>query len=109
MSPIKPSEKEEEYFLRKEAEKRKAAAEQAKQDLAEAEQQKLKELHYMRCCKCGMEMTEITYRGVQIDKCFSCGGIYLDDGELEQLAGDDQKGGLLSGLRRIFSGEEPEA
>ena len=27
------------------------------------------------------------FRGVKIDKCLSCGGVYLDDGELEQLAG----------------------
>lgn len=109
MSPVKPSEKEEEYFLRQQAEKLKAHAERVRKETEEAEQKRLKELHYMRCCKCGMELTEITYRGVQIDKCFSCGGIYLDDGELEQVAGEDEKGGLFSGLKRIFSGEEPEA
>lgn len=109
MSPVKPSEKEEEYFLRQQAEKMKAHADKVREETEAAEQERLKKLHYMRCAKCGMEMTEITYRGVQIDKCFACGGIYLDDGELEQLAGTDQKGGVLSGLRRIFSGEEPEA
>ena len=108
MSPVKPSEKEEEYFLRKEAEKLKAHAEKVRKEMEEAERARLKELHWMRCPKCGMEMKEITYRGVQIDKCFSCGGIYLDDGELEQVASQESKGGILYGLKRIFTGEEPK-
>lgn len=51
------------------------------------ERERLKRLHWMHCPKCGGELDEITFRGVKVDKCFSCGGVYLDDGELEQLAG----------------------
>ncbi len=106
MSPIKPSDQEEEYFLRQEAEKLKALAEKNRQELEAAEHQKLKELHWMRCPKCGMELTEITYRGVAIDKCFSCGGVYLDDGELEQVAEHESEGGVFSGLSKIFKGKD---
>ena len=106
MSPIKPSDQEEEYFLRQEAEKLKALAEKTKQETAEAERGKLKELHWMRCPKCGMELTEINYRGVAIDKCYSCGGVYLDDGELEQIAAVEDEGGVFSGLSRIFRGKD---
>ncbi|NOZ84842.1 MAG: zf-TFIIB domain-containing protein [Deltaproteobacteria bacterium] len=108
MSPVKPSNKEEEYFLRKEAEKLKVAAEKARKEMEEAEKRHLKDLHWMRCPKCGMAMKEITFRGVQIDKCFSCGGMYLDDGEFEQLASSEQKGNFLSSLKRIFTGQEEE-
>ena len=63
------------------------------------ERERLKELHWMCCPKCGGELDEITFRGVKVDKCFACGGVYLDDGELEQLAG---KGGFFEALRYYF-------
>ncbi|MCA9695461.1 MAG: zf-TFIIB domain-containing protein, partial [Myxococcales bacterium] len=52
--------------------------------LDEDERKRLKDLHWMHCPKCGDDMAEVQFRGVQIDKCFACGGVYLDDGELEQ-------------------------
>ncbi|MCH9683390.1 MAG: zf-TFIIB domain-containing protein [Deltaproteobacteria bacterium] len=54
----------------------------------------------MRCPKCGMPLDEITFRGVKVDKCFGCGGVYLDDGELEELAG---KPGWFEAMRYFFS------
>ena len=41
----------------------------------------------MRCPKCGSQLSEVQFRLVKVDKCFTCGGVYLDDGELEQLTG----------------------
>jgi hypothetical protein len=70
------------------------------QELDEDERAALKQLHWMRCPKCGSELDEIIFRGVKIDKCFPCGGVYLDDGELEQLAG---KPGWFDALRYLFS------
>jgi len=83
----RPSENEEEFFLRQELEKHREAVQQKQAELEESERDRLKELHFMRCAKCGAELQEVEFRGVKIDKCFSCGGVYLDDGELEQLAG----------------------
>ncbi|MFO7561160.1 MAG: zf-TFIIB domain-containing protein [Enhygromyxa sp.] len=83
----RPSENEEEFFLRQEMEKRREAVQQKQAELADSERQRLKELHWMRCAKCGAELQEVEFRSVKVDKCFSCGGVYLDDGELEQLAG----------------------
>ena len=60
----------------------------------------LRKLHLMHCPKCGLKLEEITFRGVRVDKCFACGGVYLDDGELEELAGQP---GFLEALRRMFS------
>jgi hypothetical protein len=40
---------------------------------------------YLRCCRCGGKMTELTIDNIVIDKCESCGGIYLDAGELDLL------------------------
>jgi hypothetical protein len=108
MSPVKPSDQEEEYFLKLEAKKLVEQAEQYRQEQEEAELKRLKEMHWMRCPKCGMELKEITYREIKIDKCFSCGGVYLDDGELEAVAASESSGGLFSGLSRIFGGKQTE-
>lgn len=61
--------------------------------------EELRRTHFMHCPKCGMEIEEITFRGVRVDKCFGCGGVWLDDGELEELAG---KPGWFEALRSLF-------
>jgi len=82
----KPSEKEEEYFARIEFEKRRKAEEEKQRKLAEEEKKKLKELHYMKCPKCGMNLIEIDYKGIKVDKCSDCEGVWLDVGELEAVS-----------------------
>ena len=67
--------------------------------LEDAEREAQRKLHWMRCCKCGASMDEIVFRGVRVDKCLRCGGVYLDDGELEQLVG---KPGWIEALRTFF-------
>lgn len=49
-------------------------------------QNELKELHWMRCPKCGGQMEEVEKEKVKIDLCNSCGGIYFDKGEFELVA-----------------------
>jgi acetyl-CoA carboxylase beta subunit len=68
---------------------------------SEEEAKRLREQHWMRCAKCGHEMITVNFRGVAIERCPSCGGVYLDAGELEKLAGEDQ-GGVLRGLGALF-------
>jgi len=76
---------ESEYIKKQEilAFKKKALERKKQQD--EAEKKRLKELHFMCCPKCGETMNEIELNGIKIDKCFSCGGVYFDNGELEEL------------------------
>ncbi|MEM7158737.1 MAG: zf-TFIIB domain-containing protein [Myxococcota bacterium] len=85
---------------REELDRRRAERERDHGELTETERSELKTAHWMRCPKCGMSLDEITFRGVKVDKCFSCGGVYLDDGELEQLAG---KPGWFEAMRYYFS------
>ena len=93
--------KEDEYFAKIEFDRKKeklaAQARQMKQD----EKKKLKELHWMRCPKCGMELVEIDFEGIKVDKCSTCLGIYFDDGEVQQLV-DKNKPGFLRRLSSIF-------
>ena len=69
-------------------------------ELDAQERASLRTLHFMHCPKCGLKLEEITFRGVRVDKCFAGGGVWLDDGELEELAGQP---GFFEALRRMFS------
>jgi uncharacterized protein len=98
----KPSSTEEEYFARENAERmRKLVAEQ-KRAMAAAEREALRKQHFMRCPKCGMELKEISFRGVEVDRCFSCNGTWLDEGELEKLAKEGKEGSVIASVLRIF-------
>ena len=91
--------KEEQYFAALNNEKRKALNE------AKEEQKKCqaKELHWMKCPKCGSDMEEIPLEGILIDKCTNCKGIYFDDGELELLLQQQEPKGILSSIKSFFS------
>lgn len=99
--PEKPSSTEDEYFAREDAERlRKLAAEQRRK-LADAERDALRKQHFMRCPKCGMELHEIRFRDVQVDRCFSCNGTWLDAGEVEKLARPEEDS-VMGAILRIF-------
>ena len=91
---------EEEYFAQKEIERRKKIVEEKLAQQKQEDLQKAKELHWMKCPKCGMDLQEIDLRGVMIDRCFHCGGLYLDDGELEKLTGENA--GFVDKMVRLF-------
>ena len=95
------NENEEEYFIRLEFERAKKVEEELKKKMLENERNSLKELHYMRCPKCGMQLVEIDYRGMKIDKCTECNGVWLDHGELEAIVNLDKSviSRLLSGFK----------
>ena len=99
--PIKPTDSEEEYFKRQEYVKLRRAREAEAARLSEQQRKQARELHYMKCPKCGMDLQEITYRNVAVDKCLSCGGTWLDEGELKHLK-EAEAVGFLASLRRIF-------
>ena len=61
------SEKEEEYFLRKEMERLKAIREEHARRTAVEERQKLKDLHFMHCAKCGQRMETTTLTDVEVE------------------------------------------
>jgi hypothetical protein len=98
--PVKPSDQEEEYFAKKEFEKKKAIEAEKQKNLAESEKNKLRELHLMKCPKCGMELVEINYKSIKIDRCSGCEGVWLDAGELETVSKFEKSG--LDKLFRVF-------
>jgi Zn-finger nucleic acid-binding protein len=100
----KPTSLEDEYFVKEDAEKKRRIAQQVKKETALEEQRRLKELHWMRCPKCGMEMHEVHYGKADVDVCFSCGGIFLDKGEIEQLVQREPRG-VMSSILNWFKEE----
>lgn len=101
--PVKPSEKEEEYFLKMEAARLKKLAEERDKEMKKMEREKLQSLHWMHCPKCGQQLETIIIHKVEVDRCFHCDGIWLDDGEFEKLVSDEKsKKGILSSMIKIF-------
>ena len=100
----KPSETEEEYFARLEMQKRKDMAARHAADMAAGEREKLKQLHWMRCPKDGQELVTVRLKGVSVDTCGACGGMWLDAGELDEVVSNADTG-PLGALRKIFKGD----
>jgi hypothetical protein len=84
--PVIPSEKENEYFAREEFERKKRIQAEERAKMEAKEKENLKKLHYMHCPKCGMNLIEIDYKGIAVDKCSGCDGVWLDAGELEAIS-----------------------
>ena len=86
MAPKKPSTPEEEYIARQEAKRRELRQIEQKQAEAEAARQAR-----WRTCHGGCEtkLVEQPFRDILIDRCPTCGGVWLDPGELEKISSDD--------------------
>jgi uncharacterized protein len=82
--------KEDEYFVKREREL--LAKLKLKQE-GEAKEAARK-VSYMRCPKCGEPLKERSFQKIDIDQCTGCNGIWLDAGELEQVAKRENAGWL---------------
>jgi hypothetical protein len=100
MTVKKPSKEEEEYFAKEEAARLHGLAVEKARQVADADRERQKALHYMKCPKCGFDLHAMQFRGLTIDKCFHCNGTWLDAGELEALAGGEQD--VLSKIVALF-------
>jgi hypothetical protein len=99
--------REDDWFRRNEQrliETARAAREKREQERAglerEDERRRLRELHFMRCPKCGHEMRESQLDGITVDQCSFCEGLYFDAGELSELflKREEDRKGLLRTL-----------
>lgn len=101
MDPEKPSKNEDEYFLRKELERKKEWEKERAAKMKSEERETLRQLHHMKCPKCGMDLHPIEISGIKLDRCVSCNGTWFDEGEIEALAKGNE-GGSLSRIRSLF-------
>ena len=99
--------REDDWFQKNERElleaARAAREKRAKQRAAserEEEMRRLRDLHHMKCPKCGHDLKEEVLEGIHIDRCSFCEGIFLDTGELDRLflKKDSERKGLLRKL-----------
>ena len=82
MSTEKPSRNEDEYFAREDAERIRKLRERDTAERIALERRS----HHMKCPKCGATLKPETIRGLEVDKCPECLGIWLDNGELQALS-----------------------
>ena len=102
--------REDEWFRANEAKlieearqaRKKREEERAAQEAA-GERARVRDLHFMKCPKCGHDMKEEGLAGVRVDRCTFCEGIYFDAGELDQvlLKKDEDRRGFFRRLVKI--------
>lgn len=99
MSTEKPSKNEDEYFLLQDQELIKAP--RAKLDAERIA--KARASHLGKCPRCGAALVVKPLGPVTVDVCEDCGGMWLDNGELEMLTKvkETAVGGFL---KDIFKG-----
>ena len=86
--PEKPSKNEDEYFARRDAELLSQTKEHERMTREDIE----RKTHYMKCPKTGHDLVTVLIRGVQVDTCPQCGGLWLDAGELGTLLKHEEPG-----------------
>jgi uncharacterized protein with PIN domain len=95
----KPSRNEDEYFAKLEAER----LERKRRELALLANNDERKSHYMRCPKCGGHLETVEFHRVQVDRCPDCGGIWLDNGEIDAVVAHEDKGLLGRALGDLMS------
>lgn len=99
----KPSNQEEDYFAREEIEKKRKLALQQQQELEAKRRDELKQLHFMKCPKCGLDLQTLQQGRVEVDTCFNCNGVWLDAGELDELMkSSGESGSVMKAVLGIF-------
>lgn len=87
--------REEAHFFKVEQELIARLRAQADAVKREQEHRHKQQLHWMKCPKCGHDLTETEMKPIFVDKCTACGGIFLDAGELEILLAGEQRDSLF--------------
>jgi ribosomal protein L37AE/L43A len=82
--PGKPSQNEDEWFARRDAE-------WLKEQRAKLDAERKAQSAQMTCPRCGATLAQRVWRGVTLDSCPSCRGLWLDAGELAMLAHEPER------------------
>ncbi|MDB4884359.1 MAG: hypothetical protein JWL95_3125 [Gemmatimonadetes bacterium] len=95
--PDKPSQNENEYFVRRDAE-------WLKEQRAMLDAQRAAKAQEMICPRCSTILIHRPYHGVTLDACPNCHGVWLDAGELAMLAHEPERE-LLRIARELDGGK----
>lgn len=88
MSIDKPSKNEDEYFARQDAE----LIRKERTTISEHEAEAARRSHVGKCPRCGHDLHAETFHEIPVERCASCGGVFLDSGALDQLAAHHDPG-----------------
>ncbi|HKY34049.1 MAG TPA: zf-TFIIB domain-containing protein [Candidatus Polarisedimenticolia bacterium] len=101
---------EDEWFARHEAEMLRQARREHETRMSElserqreGEERRLKELHFLKCPKCGHDMSIKHVEGIEVEECGTCRGLFFDNGELDSLLlkRSDERKGFFRKLRGL--------
>ena len=102
---------EDEWFARNEEELLRQARrehERRIQELAskqqEGEERRLRELHHLKCPKCGHDMSVQHIDEIEVEQCNTCQGLFFDKGELDSilLKHTEERRGFFRKLTGLF-------
>lgn len=91
---------EEEYFYKMNKELIEKNRSRLDAERKELEVSQRKSQHWMRCPKCGEQMSEVQMADIRVDKCGGCNGMYFDSGELEILLKSSKPEGFFDSLKK---------
>jgi hypothetical protein len=94
MTEKKPSQNEEEYFARREAELLRQQRDAARRTAVDAERRS----HFMKCPQCGYDLIRGDWHGVQVDQCTHCHGVWFGRAEADRMLHEEH--GIM---RRVFA------
>jgi hypothetical protein len=103
---VKAKHLENEFFYKRDLEliQERLEAERLKAEAEEA--QRLKELHWMRCPKCGQELHDLQCDGHAVAKCKACKGVFLEAPEVALLPYQEPTSpSFLTTLHHLLVGE----
>ena len=92
--PGKPSKNEQEYIQSQE----RALMQRRKERAAKEAEEKRRQMHYMKCPKCGGDLVVEEFRFIEVDRCPDCNGVWFDCGEVEAIL--DREAGEASSIFR---------
>jgi hypothetical protein len=106
---VKPSQTEDDYFAKEDLEKKRKMALKVRHEMAADEARRLRELHRGHCPGCGQQMNEVKLRGVDVDVCFACNGVFLESHEIEAFQRQINEGrrGVVAAILNWFRPESP--
>ena len=93
---------EDEYFAREEAQRKELARIRREREEEEA----ARAARVGTCPRgCPTKLAEETFQTIRIDRCPTCRGVWLDPGEIDQIASDNA--GLLRSAFDFLAGRSP--
>jgi hypothetical protein len=102
MTIEKPSNQEDEYFAREDAERMRKLHKEEQARLTRSEREALRKQHAGRCANCGALMVPEQVAGATILHCPACGGAFLDRASWEFIHAQAEPQGVMDAVLNWF-------